>query len=516
MLSIENLLKWTLTHAHYLQMGGYRLQCRLDERESIPSKFGRKEKVVIAGREQFVWELPLSFEMMKKVFNDKLLVELPFIPRDEILDKNGRDDLSKVIAMLQLTWFVIQIVARARQSLAVTELELTTAALASLNIVMYVSWWSKPTDILCPTVIATKWLLQQTQEWREASLPSSPLVDTNGIDDLSPSSGVAQSTVPRGITSSTSQGAEDSSKARVHYFITQVGDTKKVNLAAHYCTELQIAFQESLATITSFPRKFATGLVDFVSEVVNQTRRIWSDTLVADKHPDNHLSSGDNPPSGLHPTSNNKALRFLMKVLDTIILLWRTITHLFLALIYYPILAILDSGKNLTSPGVNLNNSEVDKMASFKLIFDENKLRSVMDMVFFCENVASAPFLCLSAFSGAIFGAIHCLAWNFEFPSFVEQVLWCTCSSIIAGLCGGIMSISLVYIIIKIIREFRKQDSIMPQIFSQKITEIVFSAFAICFVLTRFTLLSLSVIGLRDLPASTFETVQWSGFIPHI
>lgn len=514
MLSIENPLNWTLTHAHYLQMGGYRLQCRLDERDRIPSKFGRQEKVVIAGRERFVWELPLSFEMMKNVFNNQLLVDLPFISRDEILDKNGRDGLSKAIAMLQLTWFVVQIVARVRQSLAVTELELTTAALASLNIVMYVSWWSKPTDILCPTVISTKRLLEQTQTWREASLPSSPLVDTNGVNNLSPSSGVAQSTTPHGITSSTSQGAEDSSNARKRYFITEVGDTKKVNLAAHYCTELKNAFQESLTTITSFPRKFATGLVDFVSEVVKQTRGIWSNTLVANKYPDNHPPSDENPPSGYNPTSNDKAPpSFLNKVMETIILPWRTITHLFLALIYYPILAILDSGKNLTSPGVDLDDSEVDKMANFKLIFNEIKLRSVMDMVFFCENVASAPFLCLSAFSGAIFGAIHCLAWNFKFPSLVEQVLWRTCSSIIAGLCGCIMAISLFYIIIKIIRQ---RSSIMPQIFGQKFTEIVFSAFAICFVLTRFTLLSLSVIGLRDLPASTFETVQWSGFIPHV
>lgn len=48
------------------------------------------------------------------------------------------------------------------------------------------------------------------------------------------------------------------------------------------------------------------------------------------------------------------------------------------------------------------------------------------------------------------------------------------------------------------------------------ITEVACGVFAICFVLSRLSLLTLSVLGLRDLPASAFDTVQWAGFIPHI
>ena len=35
-------------------------------------------------------------------------------------------------------------------------MELTTAALAGLNSVMYVFWWNKPLDVRCPIVIRTK------------------------------------------------------------------------------------------------------------------------------------------------------------------------------------------------------------------------------------------------------------------------------------------------------------------------------------------------------------------------
>lgn len=57
---------------------------------------------------------------------------------------------------MQLIWFIVQIITRAAKGLAITELELTTAALAGLNSVMYVFWWSKPRDVRCPVVTRTK------------------------------------------------------------------------------------------------------------------------------------------------------------------------------------------------------------------------------------------------------------------------------------------------------------------------------------------------------------------------
>ena len=86
----------------------------------------------------------------------KNLIAFPTISKDEINDKSKGDALSKTIASLQLAWFIAQIVARAVQGLAVTELELTTAALAGINGTMYLFWWSKPLDVRCPVIIQTK------------------------------------------------------------------------------------------------------------------------------------------------------------------------------------------------------------------------------------------------------------------------------------------------------------------------------------------------------------------------
>lgn len=48
------------------------------------------------------------------------------------------------------------------------------------------------------------------------------------------------------------------------------------------------------------------------------------------------------------------------------------------------------------------------------------------------------------------------------------------------------------------------------------VLEVVWSILAVCFVLARLTLLVLSIVELRALPSSAFDTVRWSGFIPHI
>ena len=60
-------------------------------------------------------------------------MEIPDVTVADINDRSKGDGLSKAIAILQTTWFIVQIIAQGQQGLAVTELELVTLALASLN-----------------------------------------------------------------------------------------------------------------------------------------------------------------------------------------------------------------------------------------------------------------------------------------------------------------------------------------------------------------------------------------------
>jgi hypothetical protein len=80
-------------------------------------------------------------------------IEYPIVSRQEIEDRSKGDAVTKALVVSQTAWFLLQCAARASQHLALTELELATAAFAVLNIIMYVLWWDKPLDVQCPITV---------------------------------------------------------------------------------------------------------------------------------------------------------------------------------------------------------------------------------------------------------------------------------------------------------------------------------------------------------------------------
>lgn len=102
-----------------------------------------------------IWEGVLTFDSLKQLLFENLIA-FPTITEDEINDRSKGDALSKGIALFKLTWFIAQIITRAAQGLAISELELTTAVLAGLNSIMYIFWRSKPRDVRFPVEIQTK------------------------------------------------------------------------------------------------------------------------------------------------------------------------------------------------------------------------------------------------------------------------------------------------------------------------------------------------------------------------
>jgi len=93
----------------------------------------------------YMRELPgtLSFYRFKDLV-DECIITFPTTTDAEIQDRSKGDFLSKAIATIHTTWFLVQCVARGIQGLAITELELVTLALASLNGITYFFWWDKP------------------------------------------------------------------------------------------------------------------------------------------------------------------------------------------------------------------------------------------------------------------------------------------------------------------------------------------------------------------------------------
>lgn len=52
--------------------------------------------------------------------------------------------------------------------------------------------------------------------------------------------------------------------------------------------------------------------------------------------------------------------------------------------------------------------------------FDYNTEDETFSMIFYSEDARVKPLLSTSSIAGAVFGAVHCLAWHFSFPSRAE------------------------------------------------------------------------------------------------
>lgn len=83
-------------------------------------------------------------------------ISFPTITAEEIQDKTRGDFLSKAIVVLQSLWFIVHCSARGIQGIALTELEVVTLALASLNGGMYYFWWDKPLGVKEPIKLYRK------------------------------------------------------------------------------------------------------------------------------------------------------------------------------------------------------------------------------------------------------------------------------------------------------------------------------------------------------------------------
>ena len=81
----------------------------------------------------------LTHRMMRDLLR-KGKIAFPSITEEEIEDRSKADGLGKGIAILQTTWFIAQCLSRPAQGLIITEIELITLAIATLNGLLYFLW----------------------------------------------------------------------------------------------------------------------------------------------------------------------------------------------------------------------------------------------------------------------------------------------------------------------------------------------------------------------------------------
>ena len=72
------------------------------------------------------------------------------LTKADIQDRGNADFIAKIVVVVQVSWFAIQIVARLAAGLAITALEVHTIVHVACAMLMYALWWDKPYNVSRP------------------------------------------------------------------------------------------------------------------------------------------------------------------------------------------------------------------------------------------------------------------------------------------------------------------------------------------------------------------------------
>ena len=95
--------------------------------------------------------LVLLGETILEMREEEYIKSLPDISHDELSDKSKGNVFAKTIAIGQVSWNTVQIVARVAKGLTVTQLELAVTAFSFCAIITYLLFLKKPQGVQVPT-----------------------------------------------------------------------------------------------------------------------------------------------------------------------------------------------------------------------------------------------------------------------------------------------------------------------------------------------------------------------------
>lgn len=135
-------------------------------------------------------------------------------------------------------------------------------------------------------------------------------------------------------------------------------------------------------------------------------------------------------------------------------------------------------------------------LTSSSIIMDMDSSRESRDLLFFV-----LPPIAI------IFGALHCIGWNFHFPSSLEQQLWRIGSL-------AITFIPLILAFLAIFFTFAVPESAV--LVAVLVGGFLGGAGLVAYMLARLLLLTQAVVLMRQQPESAFYAINWANFVPHL
>jgi hypothetical protein len=176
------------------------------------------------------------------------------------------------------------------------------------------------------------------------------------------------------------------------------------------------------------------------------------------------------------------------------------------------------------------NEPEKYKLFDDNLRFPQNCLRkrsqNFRDISFnnrdFRSTVAGEPvdnpfFWLMVIGLPILYGSIHLAAWNFEFLTQVERIMWrVACLTIASGVFVCITLSFAITLSIDLLEGRNRFVSWLADFLDTSFPYLVFCGESVTFLSSRLFVIVESFISVRRLPLGIFITVEWSDYIPHL
>ncbi|TFK64169.1 hypothetical protein BDN72DRAFT_280572 [Pluteus cervinus] len=122
-------------------------------------------------------------------------------------------------------------------------------------------------------------------------------------------------------------------------------------------------------------------------------------------------------------------------------------------------------------------------------------------------------------FIGTVFGGIHFLSWNANFPTHTQQLLW-RGSSIVLGGEPFLLLLSATFQVgisqVRMRSEFGSELLHTVSLLFSLIVGFISGPGLIPYIPARFCVFALAILTLNHLPPDAFQTVSWTSYIPHL
>ena len=135
---------WKPVHGFYADMGGICIKLT-----STPHFLAKQTGTT------FIPEDGTKYTMRTKdirTLTEKGVLQLPKIPKENILDKSKTDNFAKCVTAFQVLCFTVERFARLALHMPIALLEISTLAYIAISAFVIFFWWDKPLDVRTPLV----------------------------------------------------------------------------------------------------------------------------------------------------------------------------------------------------------------------------------------------------------------------------------------------------------------------------------------------------------------------------